>query len=161
MSMKIKICPKCGKAFEPQANRQKYCSPLCARNAETERNMPYIKMRSKIKSKINTELLEAFDRKCAICGWGLSTDISVKKYRHSGGCQFHHIIPIAQGGTNDEENLILLCPNCHALAHAGILTEEALKTHTMNKDEAHRKAQENIWQHMLAAVKLLSDKTDY
>lgn len=29
----------------------------------------------------------------------------------------HHIIPVACGGTDADENLIVLCPNHHALAH--------------------------------------------
>ena len=26
---------------------------------------------------------------------------------------FHHIIPSSMGGTNDDGNIIMLCPNCH------------------------------------------------
>ena len=29
----------------------------------------------------------------------------------------HHIIPQICGGSNDASNLIILCPNCHAIAH--------------------------------------------
>jgi 5-methylcytosine-specific restriction endonuclease McrA len=29
----------------------------------------------------------------------------------------HHITPRACGGTDDQRNLIVLCPNCHAIAH--------------------------------------------
>lgn len=29
----------------------------------------------------------------------------------------HHITPRACGGSDDPENIIVLCPNCHALAH--------------------------------------------
>jgi len=31
--------------------------------------------------------------------------------------QVHHIIPQEEGGTSDEENLIVLCLNCHSRAH--------------------------------------------
>jgi 5-methylcytosine-specific restriction endonuclease McrA len=30
----------------------------------------------------------------------------------------HHVIPLAFGGDDAEANLVLLCPNHHAIAHA-------------------------------------------
>jgi predicted HNH restriction endonuclease len=29
----------------------------------------------------------------------------------------HHVIPVAKGGGNEADNLVVLCPNCHAMAH--------------------------------------------
>lgn len=29
----------------------------------------------------------------------------------------HHVVFVARGGTNDDDNVALLCPNCHAKAH--------------------------------------------
>lgn len=43
--------------------------------------------------------------KCEKCGWKKSN------------CDVHHIIPKKDGGTNDEDNLIVLCPNCHRVEH--------------------------------------------
>lgn len=31
--------------------------------------------------------------------------------------EVHHIVPISQGGTNDEENLQSLCQSCHTKVH--------------------------------------------
>jgi len=31
----------------------------------------------------------------------------------------HHKVPVSQGGTNHPDNLILLCPNHHAMVHRG------------------------------------------
>lgn len=31
--------------------------------------------------------------------------------------EVHHIIPLAEGGTHDESNLISLCKSCHAKIH--------------------------------------------
>lgn len=48
------------------------------------------------------------------------------------GCEFdffvhnHHITPRGEGGSHSLDNCILLCPNHHALADAGILTREYL-----------------------------------
>lgn len=40
--------------------------------------------------------------------------------------QIHHIEAISNGGSNDLENLIILCPNCHKSAHAGIIKKNDL-----------------------------------
>ena len=47
---------------------------------------------------------------CDMCGWDKST------------CDFHHIKPISEGGRSNPSNLIVLCPNCHRLAHRGTIT---------------------------------------
>lgn len=42
---------------------------------------------------------------CSLCGWSLAS------------CDIHHIIPISEGGSDDMENLICVCPNCHRAIH--------------------------------------------
>lgn len=32
--------------------------------------------------------------------------------------QVHHIVPLSQGGTHDESNLMSLCKSCHSKIHA-------------------------------------------
>ncbi len=49
--------------------------------------------------------------KCAVCG-------ATKKLEH------HHIIPKADGGTDDETNLLTLCSKHHAAIHGMKLTRE-------------------------------------
>ena len=49
--------------------------------------------------------------KCAVCG-------ATKKLEH------HHIIPKADGGTDDETNLLTLCSKHHAAIHGIKLTRE-------------------------------------
>jgi 5-methylcytosine-specific restriction endonuclease McrA len=29
----------------------------------------------------------------------------------------HHVTPVSRGGSNAPDNVVLLCPNCHAVAH--------------------------------------------
>lgn len=29
----------------------------------------------------------------------------------------HHVMPVSRGGTNAMSNVVVVCPNCHALAH--------------------------------------------
>lgn len=53
--------------------------------------------------------------KCGLCGYS----------KHPRILCIHHKIPCALGGTHNPLNLIVLCPNCHALEHInleGVLT---------------------------------------
>jgi len=49
------------------------------------------------------KMLEERNGACEVCGFSCEFCLQV-----------HHIAPIAKGGTNDSENLALLCANCHA-----------------------------------------------
>jgi len=44
---------------------------------------------------------------CEQCGLNLTWNVA----------RVHHIVPVSQGGTDKPENLLLLCANCHAMAH--------------------------------------------
>ncbi len=46
---------------------------------------------------------------CEVCEWSSS----VADLLHA-----HHIVPLECGGGDEQTNLALLCPNCHAVAHA-------------------------------------------
>lgn len=48
---------------------------------------------------------------CSRCGW------------LEGACDIHHILPRSKGGTDSNDNLTYICPNCHRLAHEGKITE--------------------------------------
>lgn len=48
---------------------------------------------------------------CECCGYGAGEPDLM------GVFQVHHIIPVQYGGTDSKNNLILLCHNCHKLAH--------------------------------------------
>jgi hypothetical protein len=50
---------------------------------------------------------------CRICGFALALNV-------------HHITPRASGGTNDLGNVITLCPNHHAMVHAGAIKPATL-----------------------------------
>lgn len=61
-----------------------------------------------ISNNIRTYLFEKYNNSCQICGWN-------KVNAFTGKCplEIHHI----DGNylNNTEENLQLLCPNCHSL----------------------------------------------
>ena len=72
---------------------------------------------------------DTYGSKCAVCGWQASTElIRVKnKLQHAHGNEIHHIKAVCDGGGEEADNLILLCPNHHKQAGMGVLSEEELK----------------------------------
>lgn len=58
-----------------------------------------------------------------------------KKNYPSHGCQIHHIVPVSEGGDENSKNLILLCPNHHLEAHAGLISKEFLFGLSLTDDE--------------------------
>ena len=50
-------------------------------------------------------VLRVKGNKCARCGWA------------EARCDVHHITPRAEGGKNFVSNGVVLCPNCHRVAH--------------------------------------------
>lgn len=61
-----------------------------------------------ISKYIRDYLLNKYDYKCQICGWG-----KTNTYTNTIPLEIHHI----DGNhlNNNEDNLQVLCPNCHSL----------------------------------------------
>lgn len=59
----------------------------------------------------------AVQSRCEVCRWrppkALRASPAAKGLLHA-----HHVVPVSCGGPDDHENLILVCPTCHAVAHA-------------------------------------------
>jgi hypothetical protein len=53
------------------------------------------------------KLIIARGSHCELCGYEACPTI----------LNVHHKIEISDGGTHEKDNLIVLCPNCHALEH--------------------------------------------
>ena len=64
-----------------------------------------------VSSRTLQKILKRMGVKCSNCGWDKTT------------CDVHHIVPRKDGGTNENTNLTILCPNCHRMAHEHKLTE--------------------------------------
>src|SRR6266705_1039150 len=47
--------------------------------------------------------------------------------RHVITLDVHHLELVSEGGGNAPENLLALCPNCHALHHANRIPRESLR----------------------------------
>jgi hypothetical protein len=50
-------------------------------------------------------VVKRFGNRCQQCGWDKAS------------CDVHHRTPRSSGGENTIENAIVLCPNCHRVAH--------------------------------------------
>jgi len=59
-----------------------------------------------ISTSLKQQVLEKYNGRCYVCGF--SIDVVLRA---------HHTIPVSLGGTDEIENLALLCPNCHTLIH--------------------------------------------
>ena len=57
-----------------------------------------------IAKSTQRKILKIWNNECAICG-------------NNDSLEFHHIIPKSKGGTDDYDNIILLCACCHAGIH--------------------------------------------
>lgn len=131
--MSIKYCAVCGVELpENRANHRKYCSKACLRKHEANKRIDYISNRAKRINKVAHSIYRAYDYKCALCGWQASEElISFKgKIQYAHGNDIHHIIQMCDGGTEDPDNVILLCPNHHRQADLGLISIEELQKHT-------------------------------
>lgn len=59
--------------------------------------------------KLRYKILERDEKKCQDCG---------SSPAEGAVLQVHHILPVHQGGNNDEANLVTLCSQCHAGRHS-------------------------------------------
>lgn len=112
--LKNENCISCGKKLKK--GQKKFCGRTCQYQYE------YIEYIEKWKNgeingvtgkegystHIKKYLLEKHDNKCELCGWG-----EMNKYTQKIPLQIHHID--GDCTNNKEENLQLLCPNCHSL----------------------------------------------
>ena len=73
--------------------------------------------RKRTPKKIKDRLLVDAMHRCCLCP------------QHEEMTDVHHIVPINEKGPNTEENLMVVCPNCHAKIHRirGRYTQEQLR----------------------------------
>lgn len=122
-------CLYCGDTFYVKANRaesRKFCSRACFADARygttghrsnRDRSGPANPNYRGTNNPITARkiALKLYSPRCMICGWDIAVDV-------------HHIIPRRHGGTNDPENLIILCPNHHRMADLAMIATDELQT---------------------------------
>lgn len=122
--IRVSNCILCGKEIY---GGYKYCSSECQ---QTYQHNEWVKKwkdgnvsgtigKYEVSSHIRRYLFDKYNCKCQKCGWG-----EVNKTSNKVPLQIHHI----DGNclNNKEENLELLCPNCHSLTDTyGSLNESS------------------------------------
>jgi hypothetical protein len=90
----------------------KYCCGSCKIEYEYKQNISLWKSGkadiTRLKSYMKKYLLEKYENKCSICGWNQKHSLTGKSPLH-----LHH--KDGNWKNNSEENLTILCPNCHSL----------------------------------------------
>lgn len=126
-----RFCAFCGK--ELNSYQDKYCSRECQKEGNFQENIRKWKEgytdgrkgQYGISNYIRKYLLKKNGCKCEICGWG-----ERNKFTGNIPLEVHHI----DGNymNNNENNLQLLCPNCHSLT-------ETFKNHNKNGRKGRNK----------------------
>lgn len=71
------------------------------------------------------ELLVQTGRRCCLCG-----ELHI--------IQVHHIVPLEKGGTDEIDNAIPLCANCHEKVHKSLGSSGMTRVYTANELKLHR-----------------------
>lgn len=64
------------------------------------------------KDSWSLSVRQYYEDKCMRCGWDKCS------------CDVHHIIAAKNGGENTLDNAIVLCPNCHRIAHVELIAKD-------------------------------------
>ena len=121
---KVRYCLNCGKLLN---NIQtKYCSNICQADYQYKQYINRWKSGEEtglsgeygISQHIRRYLMDKYSCRCQLCGWG-----EVNQYTNTTPLEIHHID--GNYKNNNEDNLQLLCPNCHSLT-------ETYKSHNKN-----------------------------
>lgn len=115
-----KRCEECGRTYSvkgSQEGRRRFCTKVCemafrSRVMVGRGNPNYRHGQDQTSAK--TTALRAYPARCAVCGFDVILDV-------------HHIVPKSRRGTNDVDNLILLCPNHHRMVKLGLISAEQLR----------------------------------
>lgn len=107
------FCLNCGQEI---VKSNKYCNNQCKCDYEYKQYINRWKQglesgtkgKDDVSNYVRRYLFEKHNNSCELCGWNL-----INPYTNLTPLQIHHI----DGNclNNSEENLQLLCPNCHAL----------------------------------------------
>ncbi len=104
---KPKICPICNNEFSSRRNA-KTCSRICSNKSRTGISYKVGQPNNKAtkSQRLKVKLLKLYPPKCNRCPFDLVAVLQV-----------HHILERCNGGTDELNNLELLCPNCHTTHH--------------------------------------------
>ena len=110
----MRLCINCGEEIKKCGTTQKFCSLKCQQEYQYKQkvnewlNEPEIFDSEHMYPFIRKYMLNKTNNKCEKCGWG-----EINPYTNTIPLEIHHID--GNCTNNKEENLQVLCPNCHAL----------------------------------------------
>jgi ribosomal protein L37AE/L43A len=102
------ICNNCDKDFESKNSTSKFCCTQCGIKFRGKSLNKAEIGRSGLSRKIK-QLSKNIIKSCFNCGWDKSI------------CDIHHIIEKKDGGSDEINNLTVVCPNCHRMIHRNVL----------------------------------------
>jgi len=109
-------CAICGGSFKSKCSHAKYCSTSCRRHMYVSRAKKD-RDRGKYRYHLSKKIRDKYGAlSCFICGWQEST------------CDVHHIVPRSKGGTDEDSNMTVVCPNHHRMIHQGKVNVNNIKT---------------------------------
>lgn len=144
-------CLNCGK--ELIRNQSKYCSNNCQQEYQNKqkilewKNGTFNGMSGKygLSKVIRDYLLEKVNYSCELCGWNKINPITGKS-----PLEIHHID--GDYTNNKEENLQVLCPNCHSLTP----TYKALNTNGREDRQEYTNRKKNQQNYCIDCGALIS-----
>lgn len=111
-------CLNCGKELVNTKNtKHKYCSNSCQQEHEYKLWIEKYKQDNsiaksskwgQIPNQLRRYIFEKFENKCCLCGWS-----EINPYTNTLPLEIDHIDGNSEN--NSEDNLRLICPNCHSL----------------------------------------------
>lgn len=108
-------CQRCGateRHVELTPDGPHHAKEVCARCGRWLRWLPKPDQDRAKRPANHRELVRKYGR--GFCQWCLTPERDLPARQTLEG---HHIIPYADGGTDDRANVLILCTGCHKLAH--------------------------------------------
>lgn len=132
-------CAECGTPFTYYASvrpNAAYCSPACNGVGHGRKMTGRIQESYRLTSTFRKSMRRFFYDRCAICGWDETP------------CDVCHIEARQNGGADELDNVIMLCPNHHRLFDLGRVPVEQVRA---ARDSILRPARAAEWQTWMQA----------
>lgn len=122
------VCRFCRVPFHATREEEVFCSAEC-RGRYEDRQLRIHVVREELRNNRvrrraeSVPVIARFKKECSVsgkvscevCGWSPPEVFRTRFGRRI--LHAHHVIPLASGGSDSRRNLVLLCPNHHAVAH--------------------------------------------